>query len=717
MIGAGFFFQLVVRLNHRIDNSLEKGWLSPPIEYYTAPEKLLPERALSLEQVANKLKKRYYIETKEKTSKLKPGYFRSQDRENCPQLHIPSKYCLSWRDMNTGDPYTVHFLEGKILALQKNSKLVDLIQLEPFLFAQYEKEEPILRKFKPLSEFPFYCLQAVLNAEDHQFIRHEGISLRAIMRAMWRNLRARRLAEGGSTITQQLVKNIFFSTEKSFRRKFQEQIMALLLETKLTKDKILSAYLNVVYMGQSGVFRVHGFGSAAEHYFRKPLSFLNLSECSFLAGLIQSPGRYQPSKDNTAILKRRNHIIETLYKKSIISKKESLQAKAQKISVNIKKATKIPVYFTDAVYREIKKQGWPLEEGLRVFTTLDLTRQHQAQQAISQGLNWLEKKRLKTELKKLELQAALINIDVSTGEVRAIQGGRDFKISQFNRVIQAQRQVGSLIKPAVVLASLIKKPSLHPLSEIKDQKFTHKYGLRSWSPKNYKEKYLGKVPLYKILTHSLNAGVARLGLEIGLDQIVKTIEKLSGPRGIKAHPSLTLGAIEMSPWEAAQMFLTLANMGQYKKQHMIKRVTSLRDDDIFYEHEDSYQKRLSDTKTAEVVGMLQEVCRSGTARWLREFPLPLAGKTGTTNEEKDAWFVGFTPETLTLVWVGFDDNRSLHLTGAGAALPIWEFFMRRALTSLSKRGFKWPRNTERREIMDLEKDSGTPIKVQLIFEK
>ncbi len=723
---------LVFHLNKRINNSLKKSWFQPPeelIEYYTAPEKIHLEMNVSANQLKKKLKRRYYISLSDK-NQLRPGTFIFQTKETCQNKRPDYLFenCLSWQDHHNKDIFIVGFNNNKIVFLRKNHKSVDFVFLKPFLFAQYEKGEPILRKFKPLSDFPFYCLQAVLVAEDHQFITHEGISLKAITRAIWRNLRAGRLAEGGSTITQQLVKNIYFNQKKSFRRKIQEQIMALLLETKLNKDQILTAYLNIVYMGQKGVFRIHGFGSAAEHYIGKPLSRLNISECALIAGLIKSPGRYNPSTNNKQVLHRRNYILDNLYKKQILSKQEWNKAKNKPIKV-INQKSSPPTYFTDTVYRKIKNMNLSTKKGLKIFTTLYPDFQEKAQQAVLEGVKWLEKNRLNKELKNNTLQAALVNVDIATGAVRAIVGGRRFKTSQFNRAIQAKRQIGSLMKPVVILTALIKNSELNPLSLVKDAKFTYKYDNQSWSPKNYKENYKGTIPVFEVLTHSLNAGAAQLGIQTGLVPLSQTIKKLGGPSPLMAHPSLTLGAMEMSPWEISQVFLTIAGMGEYKKQHIIEKITNLKGDTL-YEYQRQKKMVLNPKKTAVVVGMLKEVTRSGTARWLKKFPAPIAGKTGTTNEEKDAWFVGFTPETLTLVWLGFDNNRSHYLTGAEGALPLWEFFMNKILSSLSKKDFNWPEGVVSRTIPLQKKDSNrtqitpsqkenseTNQKIQLIFEE
>lgn len=694
---------------------MEKGWFTPPIEYYTAPEKISVGMYLPPRQLIKKLKERYYSQIFTQ-KQISPGHFKI---ENCNHMHseVLSEYCLSWQDIDTKVLFTMGLIKNKVSLLKENHQPVEFIFFKPFLFAQYENGQPILKQFKnKISSFPFYCLQAALAAEDHQFITHEGISFKAIIRAFWRNIRAGRLVEGGSTITQQLIKNIFFNHKKSFWRKFQEQIMALLLEQKLSKDQILIAYLNIVYMGQSGVFRIHGFGSAAEYYINKPLSQLNLSECALLAGLIKSPGRYKPSTDNKKILNRRNYILDTLHKKQIINQEELIAAKAKPIT-NHKKSFPTPIYFTDTIYKQMKQLNLPMKKGLKVSTTLLPDFQQKADASLQAGLKWIENKRLKEELKNKALQAVLINVDVSTGAVRAIIGGRSFKESQFNRAIQAKRQVGSLMKPIVALAAMIEDLNLNPLSIIEDTKFIHKYDTHTWSPKNYKNDYRGSVFLYEALGFSLNSAIARLGIKTGLEPIAHTLKLLGGPPLNKVHPSLILGAIEMSPWQASQVFLTIARMGEFKKQHIIRKVTNIEGKTLYENKQKEQIEQINPKKIAVLVGMLKEVTKSGTARWLKNFPGPMAGKTGTTNEEKDAWFVGFTPETLTLTWLGFDNNQSHHLTGAEGALPLWEIFMRKVFPTLPNKDFSWPEGVINKTLHPYEKKPEKTPEVSLIFEE
>ncbi len=763
LIATGLFVGgLAFRLNSKINSSLQQGWLKAPVEYYTAPEKISKDSKLSPRLLEKKLKQRYYIPLSlaEAEEGLPAGYFISQEGAFCespetqsfdfnhkpvpgqkdisnnsnntnvveslnPELSAQEsekdlkplkKHCISWRDLED-TVFSISFAGDKVHSIKQDRSALSFIFLKAFLFAQYENGEPVLKKFTPLHKMPFACRMSVLAAEDHRFITHKGVSPKAVLRAVWRNLKAGRLAEGGSTITQQLVKNIFFSRKKSFWRKFQEQITAFLLERKLNKDQILTAYLNMVYMGQSGVFRIHGFASAAEYYTGKPLSQLSWSECALLAGIIKSPGRYKPTADNQKLLQRRNYILKKLYEKQMFSEEKLKTFLSELISFDIKKSAP-PVYFTDTVYKKLKSLNLPVNQGLKVFTTLLPDFQQRAEKALSRGLKHLEKTK-KTNGEE-PLQAVLINVDIATGAVRAVVGGRNFKKSQFNRAVQAKRQIGSLMKPVVVLSALKEDPELNPLSPVEDTKFSYKYDARSWSPKNYKNRYRGQVPLYEALTYSLNSASARLGIRAGLKALTRDIQKLGGPKDVTAHPSLILGALEISPWQTAQIFLNLANMGKYKKQHIIKKVTNL-EGQTLYEYKTEPKPPVDENKTAVVVGMLREVTRSGTARRLKNFPLPVAGKTGTTNEEKDSWFAGFTPESLTVVWVGFDSNKPHHLTGAKGALPLWELFMKSIKPFLSEKDFAYPKGvTERivhQEEEDTEEEQDTQRAFPLVFER
>lgn len=712
---------LVFNLNRQINMSLERGWFQPPVELYSSPIHLKKNQALAPEQLKYWLKHRdYTFVTKQNPQDLMSGEFTSSiECSNTSEDNKSIDLCIYWRDEEK-HLYQINFFDKHLIVIKRNDNNINHTTLQPILFARYEQEQAILKQIKNLSQFPLHCLQAVMAAEDHQFITHEGISFKGIARAIWKNLIAGRMSQGASTITQQLIKNIFLHPKKTLWRKFKEQLMAVLIETKLNKDQILELYLNVIYMGQIGAFQIHGFGASALHYTGKPVEHLNISECALIAGLIKSPGRHNPFKNPDTARNRRNHVLENMYNNNFITQIQWQKAKVQKLPEDKKYFSPHTAYFTDTVYRKLKEHDLSTKKGLKVFTTWRPMIQNTAATAVQSNLKWLDRQsRLQTQQNQKQknqeqkdkqeeeqLQVALISVDIATGEILSIIGGRNFTSSQFNRAIQAKRQIGSLIKPFVVLNALIQVPDLNPLSALQDERFIHKYGNQEWNPKNYKDKYYGQVPLYKALSLSLNSATARLGLQTDLTSLIKLIEQSGGPVIKEKHPSLFLGAVELTPWEVTQMYLTLARMGQHQKPHIIKEVQTLTGKTVYkYSNEEELDaKPLDAKKIAVLTGMLKQTTKSGTAQNLKNFPIPVAGKTGTTNDTRDAWFAGWTAEVLTVAWVGFDNNTSHGLTGAGGALPIWKSFMTKNLAWLAEEDFSWPKGVTEKQVSSTDID-------------
>ncbi|MDE0151689.1 MAG: transglycosylase domain-containing protein [Bdellovibrionales bacterium] len=584
---------------------------------------------------------------------------------------------------------------------------------EPVLFAQREGEQSHLRKRFKISEVPYLCLQAITLSEDKNFLLHKGASISSILRALIKNLQSARIKEGGSTITQQLVKNKFLSHEKTFRRKWTELIISLILESKLTKDEILELYLNTIYMGHTGSYSLYGFASASRYYFNKNLKNLKVHECALLTAIVPSPGRLNPFSQSERALSRRNIILQKIKEQGFISEEEWEQAKSKTLPSFDRPPTKAS-YFVQAVDQELKELGIDLNQNLKVYTTIDLKIQNQAYQTF--------KKTLKTFPENLE--GALVFVDLKTNQVKALIGGKNFRQSQFNRALNARRPVGSLVKPWTYLSALIYQ-DLDPLSPLTDELFIE----GNWSPKNYKNRYYGKVPLYFALTHSLNTASARLALQTGLGNILKTFKNLGMTSSAEAHPSIGLGALELSPLEVSQMYATLARMGSYQKLSFIEKITShnvhanattpantpipapsvipastttpannvipaeariqYTKDQIIYQNTEEPEQKLSEQKTAVIIGMMKQVINTGTAKWIKDFwPMTSAGKTGTSNEERDSWFAGFTPEYLAVTWIGHDDNSPHGLSGSAGALSLWLNFMK--TLDIKDKDFKWP---------------------------
>ncbi len=587
------------------------------------------------------------------------------------------------------------------------------------LFAQREGSSPRLRKRFRIAEVPYLCLQAITISEDRSFLLHKGASASAILRAFLKNIKNFRIKEGGSTITQQLVKNKFLSSEKTFKRKGKELIISLILENKLTKDEILELYLNTIYMGNTGAYSLYGFASASRYYFNKNLKDLSAHECALLAGIVPSPGRFNPFSQTQKALFRRNTILQKMKEQAVISEEE----------LDIFKSRPLPSphtppaqasYFVQAVDRELRNLNIDLNQNLKVYTTIDLKIQNQAHQTFENTLK---------NLGRENLEGALVFVDLKTNQVKALVGGKNFRLSPFNRALSARRPIGSLVKPWTYLSALAAQ-DLDPLSLLADEPFTKE----NWSPKNYKNRYYGKAPLHFALAQSLNTASAQLALKTGLKNIIKTFKNLGLQSSPQPRPSIGLGALELSPLEVSQMYATLARMGSYMELSFIEKIMS--GDLVVYQNNKTEEQRLQPQKTAVLIGMMKQVLQTGTAQWVKDFwPVISAGKTGTSNEERDSWFTGFTPRYLSTVWLGYDDNSPHGLSGSAGALSLWLNFMN--TLDLKDSEFEWPSgvktrfvprqkavlikeealdNTEDRiQFFSLEEDPEE--KIELVFEK
>ena len=586
--------------------------------------------------------------------------------------------------------------------LGSTPKAVTSLEIEPELFASYFGDSPTLRTVVPLGTAPTMCLNALLAIEDSQFLEHSGVSFTGLLRAFLANLRYGRAAQGGSTITQQLVKNYFLNDKKTLARKLTEIAMAFLVEQHESKDQILETYINLIYMGQNGPFQVRGFAAAANHYFGKNLSDLNLDQCALLAAVLNSPGMYNPFIHPEAATKRRDRVIERMSELKMISEAESKSAKAAALPARPQRDLTEPApYFVQAVRSFIEDNSIDSSEGLRVYTTLNLRAQEAAMQAVRSGIDRLEtnyKLLQKLKAQKKSLEAVLISADPFTGGVQALVGGRGYAISQFNRATDSHRQVGSVMKPFVYLTALEHKQEsgepYTPVSIIKDEATTHKFDGQTWTPHNYEGSYEGPVPMYFALKESLNAATVNLGMNVGIDNIIDTARRMGIRSNLKPLPSLTLGAFELTPMEVLEAYTSISRMGNHTALTLVHEIQDLSGKKL-YTFEQKPEQVAAAESTAELVSMMKQTLLSGTARGARlaGFTNPSAGKTGTTNDKKDAWFVGFTPYHTALVWVGYDDNSPHGLTGATGAVPIWTNYMK-SFSAYAPRDFVWPEGTE-----------------------
>ena len=584
---------------------------------------------------------------------------------------------------------------------------VAAVLLEPELVGSYfgrnrEQREPVR-----LGEVPRVLLDAVLAVEDQRFEVHPGIDLRRVLGAAWANLAAGKVRQGGSTLTQQLVKNFFLTPERSFERKLKEAAMSLLVEARFEKPAILEAYLNEIYLGQRGPTSIHGVGEASLFYFGKPVRSLRLEDAALLAGLIRSPGDYSPFAHRDAALARRNLVLQLMLEQGRIDEPTYAAARAAPLSIATRTTEPRETrYFLDALRSQLPDiyDVKALEgEGLRIYSTLDLRLQQIANQALREGIEALEKKYPKLRgPARARLQGCLLALRPQTGEVLALVGGRDYGESQFDRCLQARRPAGSAFKPFVYAAGLEAlrgAPVITLASTLDDAPISIKTASGNWSPANYDHKFHGRVGVRRALEKSLNVATVRLAREVGTERIVDVARRLGIESPLDPVPALALGAADVTPLELARSYATLANGGARPTVRFFEDLSDASGRTL--ERNAGASERVIDAGTSYLtVSLLQGVVDRGTGHAVRTAGItgPVAGKTGTSDESKDAWFVGFTPELVAVVWIGFDEPRDMKLPAAQLALPIWLRFLKDATGGVVPGAFEVPASVRRVEI-------------------
>jgi penicillin-binding protein 1B len=578
-------------------------------------------------------------------------------------------------------------------------------ELEPELLSAVQPASWEQRRVLTLAEVPPRLVHAILTTEDRRFFEHWGIDWRGIARAVAANLTGGR-TQGGSTITQQLAKNMFLTAERSLRRKIPEAFLAVLLEQRYSKNQILEGYLNEIYLGQVGPRAIHGVWEASLHYFSRPPGELSLGETALLAGMIRAPNSTSPLKHPQRARERRDIVLQQLAEVGTITPGELAAALAEPIRAAAARGAAVKGRFFVDYVREEAEAKYPDEvlnrAGYDLFTTLDSEMQAAAEAAVAGGLRELEKTYPALARGGELPQAALVALLPQTGAVVAMVGGRSYAASQFNRAVHAARQPGSVFKPIVFLAAFEDAPAggpVTPATMLQDAPFEWRYDGRVWRPRNYKDTYLGSVPARRALEMSLNSATARLAERVGLERVRAMARAAGIDSELPPYPSMTLGAVEVSPLEIAEVYATIANGGIHIEPKALAKVVTPGGDLI--ELRSPRVARAASPQAAFLVTHLMEgVIDSGTGRGVRERGLtgPAAGKTGTTNDAHDAWFAGFTPDLVAVVWVGYDRERALGLTGAQAALPIWTDFMKRAAAGRSTRPFHQPPDVVMMEI-------------------
>ncbi|EOX3352349.1 penicillin-binding protein 1B [Vibrio cholerae] len=564
---------------------------------------------------------------------------------------------------------------NKIESLEQEREL-GYLRLDPKLMGMLEKDSSEQRLFLRRDQFPEVLVDALLVTEDRDFYQHDGVSPLAIVRAMVVNLKAGRTVQGGSTLTQQLAKNIFLSSDRTLWRKLREAYMALIIDYRYSKDRILEAYLNEVYLGQSGADAIHGFGLASRLYFGQPLQELRIDQLALLVGMVKGPSYYNPMRYPDRARERRDLVLKLMMEHDILTAQEYQQAVTRPLDVQktAQIASRQPAYFQQVSIELKQKLGdkFKADSGLRVFTSLDPVSQSKLEQAIHEQIPQLAKTAGK------DLEAAAIAVDRNSGEIRAMVGGKRTGYDGFNRVLNASRQIGSLVKPAVYLTALAHPEQYNLATTLEDTPLTLKAGDGSlWTPRNYDREYRGDVPLYQALAKSLNVPVVKLGMQLGLDQVSATLASLGVNRDeIRPVPSMLLGSFSLTPYQVAQMYQTMTNSGKKAPLSALRSVLDL-DGNVLYESLPKVSQAVDQQAAWLTTYAMKQGVQEGTGRYLNaQFSsAALAGKTGTTNDNRDSWFVGVDGREVTTIWLGRDDNQPTKLTGASGALRVYAQYL------------------------------------------
>jgi penicillin-binding protein 1B len=558
------------------------------------------------------------------------------------------------------------------------------------------------RRLVPLAQLPKHLVDAVLAAEDQRFYSHHGVDWVRLGGALVANARARRTVEGGSTLTQQLVKNLYVGSERTLARKLHEAVRALLLELSHDKEEILEAYLNEIYLGQDGALAIHGVERAAQHYFGKSAEALTLDEAALLAGLIPAPNRYTPLRHAERAVARRNLVLRLMREQGRITPEAERAAAARPLRLARAEPPRSPgAFFVSWLRRDLASRVGAValhEGGLSIFSTLDAGFQRAAEAAVASGLAELERRHPRLVRGPARPEAALVALDPITGDVLALVGGRDATRSPFNRAVDARRQPGSLMKPIVAAAALSRDGNDHVLTlatVLADEPLEVAVPDGVWRPANFDGRHRGPVTLRVALEQSLNVPFARLGLEVGLVRVVETARRFGITGPLRPIPSVSLGAFEVAPLEITAAYGVFASGGRLAAPRHTLAVQEP-GGRVRAGQEVRAERVLDEGEAYLVTSALRGAVERGTARSLRGLGVraPVAGKTGTTDGERDAWFVGFTPDLVVGVWVGFDGVAKLGLTGAEAALPIFADFAQGALARARPAPFALPRRVD-----------------------
>ncbi|MCG9641455.1 penicillin-binding protein 1B [Vibrio sp. Isolate34] len=643
-----------------------------PTVVYARVLDLSPGTAVSLTQVKNELDVLNYRKV---NSPRHPGEYSSSSTK-IEMIRRPFEFV----DGPEADRHVMlHFNGNELTRIQSLEKKGDMgyLRVEPKMLGMLEKSNDEQRLFLKRNQFPEVMVDALLATEDRNFYQHDGVSPLAIARAMVVNVKAGRTVQGGSTLTQQLAKNLFLSSERTLWRKVREAYIALILDHRYSKDRILEAYLNEVYLGQNGGQAIHGFGLASRLYFGQPIQELRIDQLALLVGMVKGPSYYNPVRYPERAKTRRDLVLRLLMQQDILTPRQYEEAASRDLDIqdNPRIASRQPAYFQQ-VNIELKKyvgDRFEAKKGIRVFTSLDPVSQDKLEKSIARKVPDLSK----TAGDKLE--AAAIAVDRNTGEIRAMVGGKRTGYDGFNRALNASRPIGSLVKPAIYLTALEQPQKYTLATTLMDTPLSLKGSKGSvWSPRNFDRKFRGEVPLYVALSKSYNVPTVRLGMQLGIDSVSDTIGKLGVDKNeIRPVPSMFLGSFSLTPFQVAQMYQTITNSGRIAPLSALRSVVD-NDGEVLYQSIPRVSQSVDQQAAWLTTYAMKRGVSEGTGRFLQgQFAWAgLAGKTGTSNDSRDSWFVGVDGREVTTIWLGRDDNKPTKLTGSSGALRVYADYLK-----------------------------------------
>lgn len=662
-------------LDARIAEVFDGPKWSIPARVYARPLELYQGLMIDQRTVTEELINLGYSSTDQPD---RPGQYSSKDTSEGQTLAVHTRGFKFADGFEASRPLSISWNAGQISKLtDDNGNSVAITRLEPQIIGRISPTQTEDRLLVKLEQLPQGLTDALLAVEDPKFYEHNGLSIRGILRAVWVNIKERRFAQGGSTLTQQLIKNLFLTRERSIKRKLTEWPMAIALERRYSKDEILQAFVNEVFFAQDKSRAIHGFGLASLYFFDKPVQELEVHQSALLVALLKGPSYYSPLRHPDRALQRRDLVLSIMHRENLLSADALAKAKAQPLILSRSNIDRQQPAYLDLVKQQLTRD-YSTEDlhksGLSIFTNFDPLVQRKLELSVRQGYEQIATEQSLTDADIEKLQVASVVTRTDNGEVLAVVGGKEARFAGFNRALGANRQIGSLLKPFIYAAAL-EQPYKYNLASMIDDApvYYEQQNGEIWSPENYTRESLGPVILLDALTHSLNQASVNLGLDIGIDNFVESLNRYNLGKDISALPSLLLGALELSVIDVASLYQSFASSGFNTPLRAIREVQAS-DGQLLQRYQFRLEQRLDDATTHQITYALQHVMRAGTGRRAYRYITPdiaLAGKSGTSNEQRDSWFAGHDGRHSIVVWMGHDDNTPTPVTGSKGALEVW----------------------------------------------